>query len=181
VPAIPRGPWCCLSAANLRSAKPGDPISPASKCSRRRRPDAACSLTALGVSPSCKLSKTVSDRHFRRDLWVPRPVREWKSLAGPPDSSARIWSGRRGSNPRHRPWQGRALPLSYSRSAYRIINNGTTLQQCRLDVGAGVPPASGTAPCIRRSTSGGMAAKLRRSSPRQHGREARAHIAPTSN
>src|SRR6266853_3370664 len=26
------------------------------------------------------------------------------------------WSGRRGSNPRHRPWQGRALPLSYSRS-----------------------------------------------------------------
>src|SRR5579863_1132838 len=27
-----------------------------------------------------------------------------------------IWSGRRGSNPRHRPWQGRALPLSYSRS-----------------------------------------------------------------
>ena len=25
------------------------------------------------------------------------------------------WSGRRGSNPRLRPWQGRALPLSYSR------------------------------------------------------------------
>jgi hypothetical protein len=27
----------------------------------------------------------------------------------------RIWSGRRGSNPRPRPWQGRALPLSYTR------------------------------------------------------------------
>lgn len=26
-----------------------------------------------------------------------------------------IWSGRRGSNPRPRPWQGRALPLSYTR------------------------------------------------------------------
>ena len=26
------------------------------------------------------------------------------------------WSGRRGSNPRPRPWQGRALPLSYSRT-----------------------------------------------------------------
>ncbi len=26
-----------------------------------------------------------------------------------------LWSGRRGSNPRPRPWQGRALPLSYSR------------------------------------------------------------------
>src|SRR5271156_4331517 len=27
----------------------------------------------------------------------------------------RSWSGRRGSNPRPRPWQGRALPLSYAR------------------------------------------------------------------
>ena len=26
------------------------------------------------------------------------------------------WSGKRGSNPRHPPWQGGALPLSYSRS-----------------------------------------------------------------
>jgi hypothetical protein len=25
------------------------------------------------------------------------------------------WSGKRGSNPRHPPWQGGALPLSYSR------------------------------------------------------------------
>jgi hypothetical protein len=27
----------------------------------------------------------------------------------------KIWSGRRDSNPRPRPWQGRALPLSYTR------------------------------------------------------------------
>ena len=26
-----------------------------------------------------------------------------------------IWSGKRDSNSRHRPWQGRALPLNYSR------------------------------------------------------------------
>jgi hypothetical protein len=26
-----------------------------------------------------------------------------------------LWSGRRDSNPRPRPWQGRALPLSYTR------------------------------------------------------------------
>ncbi len=26
-----------------------------------------------------------------------------------------LWSGKRGSNSRPRPWQGRALPLSYSR------------------------------------------------------------------
>ena len=29
---------------------------------------------------------------------------------------AKKWSGKRGSNPRHLPWQGSALPLSYSRS-----------------------------------------------------------------
>src|SRR5262249_16685874 len=27
----------------------------------------------------------------------------------------KVWSGRRDSNPRPRPWQGRALPLSYTR------------------------------------------------------------------
>ncbi len=27
------------------------------------------------------------------------------------------WSGKRGSNPRHQPWQGCALPLSYSRNS----------------------------------------------------------------
>ena len=30
--------------------------------------------------------------------------------------SERNWSGKRDSNPRLRPWQGRTLPLSYSRS-----------------------------------------------------------------
>src|SRR4030095_11493599 len=32
-----------------------------------------------------------------------------------------VWSGKRGSNPRHPPWQGGALPLSYSRSGTRRI------------------------------------------------------------
>jgi hypothetical protein len=31
------------------------------------------------------------------------------------NEAAAFWSGRRGSNPRPRPWQGRALPLSYTR------------------------------------------------------------------
>ena len=31
-------------------------------------------------------------------------------------SEGREWSGKRDSNPRLRPWQGRTLPLSYSRS-----------------------------------------------------------------
>ncbi len=33
-----------------------------------------------------------------------------------------LWSGKRESDPRHRPWQGRALPLSYSRAiTFRAI------------------------------------------------------------
>ncbi len=32
------------------------------------------------------------------------------------------WSGRRDLNPRLRPWQGRTLPLSYSRSANLILS-----------------------------------------------------------
>ena len=32
------------------------------------------------------------------------------------DRGATCWSGKRGSNPRLPPWQGGALPLSYSRS-----------------------------------------------------------------
>ena len=32
-------------------------------------------------------------------------------------SPLKPWSGRRDLNPRLRPWQGRTLPLSYSRSA----------------------------------------------------------------
>ena len=35
------------------------------------------------------------------------------------------WSGRRDLNPRLRPWQGRTLPLSYSRSAAPIINEAS--------------------------------------------------------
>src|SRR5438874_13544960 len=34
--------------------------------------------------------------------------------------TTKIWSGRRDLNPRLRPWQGRTLPLSYSRSAKNI-------------------------------------------------------------
>jgi serine/threonine protein kinase len=40
------------------------------------------------------------------------------------DNGREDWSGKRGSNPRHPPWQGGALPLSYSRSGTRRIANG---------------------------------------------------------
>jgi hypothetical protein len=50
--------------------------------------------------------------------WVPRLT--GKTLAQG-EGERKFWSGRRGSNPRLRPWQGRTLPLSYSRSAALII------------------------------------------------------------
>src|SRR5271166_4272444 len=55
--------------------------------------------------------------------WVPRPCSiHQRSLEGSSSSeheqagNEKIWSGRRDLNPRLRPWQGRTLPLSYSRS-----------------------------------------------------------------
>src|SRR5580700_3164705 len=44
-------------------------------------------------------------------------------LRGNAGSREKLWSGRRDLNPRLRPWQGRTLPLSYSRSASSIIND----------------------------------------------------------
>ena len=32
------------------------------------------------------------------------------------EPGTKLWSGKRDSNPRLRPWQGRTLPLSYSRT-----------------------------------------------------------------
>ena len=37
-----------------------------------------------------------------------------------PEEGSEIWSGRRDLNPRLRPWQGRTLPLSYSRSLRNV-------------------------------------------------------------
>ena len=46
--------------------------------------------------------------------WVPRLRRKH-----PDEFAYKSWSGKRDSNPRLRPWQGRTLPLSYSRSPWR--------------------------------------------------------------
>ncbi len=58
--------------------------------------------------------------------WLPR------RLCAKPSRNARapkLWSGRRDLNPRLRPWQGRTLPLSYSRSAGSIISEGCEVRQ----------------------------------------------------
>jgi len=43
-----------------------------------------------------------------------------------------IWSGRRGSNPRPRPWQGRALPLSYTRIRAGGERSPSTADLCQM-------------------------------------------------
>ena len=45
------------------------------------------------------------------------------------------WSGRRGSNPRPRPWQGRALPLSYTRIRFGdwLADNAAPMPNAQCD------------------------------------------------
>src|SRR5467141_3141583 len=51
----------------------------------------------------------------------------------------KFWSGRRDSNPRPRPWQGRALPLSYTRIRERpAVGNRRARHLCQK------PPAIAT-------------------------------------
>src|SRR5476651_2186928 len=45
---------------------------------------------------------------------IPAPAAPWR-WGNSEDLVGKNWSGRRDSNPRPRPWQGRALPLSYTR------------------------------------------------------------------
>src|SRR5204863_5157313 len=51
----------------------------------------------------------------------------------------RLWSGRRDSNPRPRPWQGRALPLSYTR-----------IRRIHIMAGEGVCKHLPSPPCRRK-------------------------------
>lgn len=41
--------------------------------------------------------------------------KNWKTKKTPVKKAFFVWSGKRDLNPRHLPWQGNALPLSYSR------------------------------------------------------------------
>ena len=51
----------------------------------------------------------------------------------------KVWSGRRDSNPRPRPWQGRALPLSYTRMSRYL----------RRLAAAGDPPYGASVPSMQ--------------------------------
>src|SRR5438552_15146578 len=62
----------------------------------------------------------------------------------------KIWSGRRGSNPRPRPWQGRALPLSYTRIRDGGERAPSTADLCQMPTtNATVRVRSGATPIHR--------------------------------
>ena len=46
-------------------------------------------------------------------------------------SPSEDWSGRRGSNPRHRAWEARVLPLNYSRSRWSQLDDHTSVSALR--------------------------------------------------
>src|SRR5580658_9007025 len=58
-----------------------------------------------------------------------------------PVRATKIWSGRRDLNPRLRPWQGRTLPLSYSRSAIVIINDAFRWSNANHSGSCASPPS----------------------------------------
>src|SRR5690242_21381554 len=65
-----------------------------------------------GIEPAIEVLQTSAlPLGYRATEKTPAQGEGWK-----------LWSGRRDLNPRLRPWQGRTLPLSYSRSAASIIN-----------------------------------------------------------
>ena len=55
---------------------------------------------------------------FSLTTWVRRQNKKAKIKINLLDFTFAFSSGKRGSNPRHQPWQGRALPLSYSRKTF---------------------------------------------------------------
>jgi hypothetical protein len=67
----------------------------------------------------------------------------------------KVWSGRRDSNPRPRPWQGRALPLSYT----RIREVAAIARHQRADL-CQMPPVNATV--WRRNRIGPISARLDR-------------------
>src|SRR2546422_10409615 len=77
------------------------------------------------------------------------PPSRWRE----PVDRREVWSGKRDSNPRPRPWQGRALPLSYSRATAvdlitisagaRPQDVGEVLRRHRVDEKAAAPLEAG--------------------------------------
>ena len=76
------------------------PLWPTLQSDRYKKSTSGCYLFTCGINGA------------RGQTWTgtPRKARDFKSLASTDSATRAKWSGKRGSNSRPRPWQGRALP-----------------------------------------------------------------------
>src|ERR1700737_1969920 len=72
-----------------------------------------------GLSPGSRAESGSIDGAV--DPIAPATLQQEDELARSGWEGKSSWSGRRDSNPRPRPWQGRALPLSYTRILWRRL------------------------------------------------------------
>ena len=128
--------WWDGSKLNVLNAKTRARLLRRSLLSRKRS-------KAIAVNPKEKAAKELrfSDLHKLAKLFVGEQAnsenvrtrvltvafaasRCWTDF-----QSGKFWSGRRDLNPRLRPWQGRTLPLSYSRLGTEFLAYGSALCQ----------------------------------------------------
>ena len=78
----------------------------------------ACRAILEGFSKRCgerRLAARIQRLAWRKPRALPQLYFQASRMVQNQAKCLINWSGRRDSNPRPRPWQGRALPLSYTR------------------------------------------------------------------
>jgi hypothetical protein len=71
--------------------------------------------TSSGAGRNVGTCFVASRRQSARNGAADEAAAWWSAQEDPQGPTFQYWSGKRDSNPRLRPWQGRTLPLSYSR------------------------------------------------------------------
>jgi hypothetical protein len=88
-----------------------------------------CEDDAFRIGPR-ESSGPSSERIDAGQPWTAcKPLMGWESRKSDFEEVIEKWSGKRDLNPRPSPWQGDALPLSYSRSQEDSRRGGILLRQ----------------------------------------------------
>jgi hypothetical protein len=85
-------------------------------------PSPAASVVSSPLSPASTVAASADGLPSVARANVTASADGLPSVARPGITASEGWSGKRDSNPRLRPWQGRTLPLSYSRPRRRQPN-----------------------------------------------------------